>query len=73
MNRFLTIVNLYVPPPFSLTHLDDMIQATHGRIFILGDFNLWIDWERLLAHWLPLRAGCLLMVSEMSGVFIILI
>lgn len=25
MNRILTFVNLYVPPPFSLSHLDDMI------------------------------------------------
>lgn len=43
MNRFLTFVNLYVPPPFSLTHLDDMLQATGGNIFILGDFNLVAD------------------------------
>lgn len=43
MNRLLTIVNIYVPPPFSVAHLDDMIQATYeiaeGKIFILGDFN----------------------------------
>ena len=43
LNRFLTFVNLYVPPPFSLAHLDDMIRTTYevaeGRIFILGDFN----------------------------------
>lgn len=40
LNKFLTFVNLYAPPPFSMSHLDDMLQATYEiaerRIFILG-------------------------------------
>lgn len=56
MNRLLTIVNLYVPPPFSLAHLDDMIQATYeiaeGKIFIMVDFNSvsipTLDWDQQL-------------------------
>lgn len=46
-NRFMTFVNLYVPPPFSLCHLNDMLQAAYeiaeGRIFILGDLNAVAD------------------------------
>lgn len=42
-NTPLTLVYIYVPPPFSLTHLDDMLQVTlsvaEEKIFIMGDFN----------------------------------
>lgn len=45
-NRFLTFVNIYVPPPF-LSRLDDMLWATYEiaerRIFILGDLNAVVD------------------------------
>lgn len=46
-NRFLTFVNLYVPPPFSLSNLNDMLLAVYelaeGNIFILGDLNAVAD------------------------------
>lgn len=50
MNRFLPFVNLYVAPAFSLSYLDDMLQATYeiakGKIFILEDLMQW--WTQLL-------------------------
>lgn len=46
-NRFLKFENLYVPPPFSLSHLNDMLRTVYeiaeGRIFILGDLNAVVD------------------------------
>lgn len=78
MNRLMTFVNLYMPPPFSPSHLDDMIWATYevaeGSIFILGDFNTVADLAldassgtpATLMGWLSTHG------LEMSGAFTIL-
>lgn len=70
MNRFLPFVNLYVAPAFSLSYLDDMLQATYeiakGKIFILEDLMQWWTIDRLQLPW---RDGFLHMGSRMFGVF----